>query len=156
MKSYLFVALLTLFSSASALQSASPERIHLELGNTVITENGKAVIEVGGKCSGGHVLAFHLPQKGWYVASVEPFPGYDFQKIGKLHGNKISFQYDNRSYEIISDQPISGQVTSLDLWVVRISPPADKAHAENKTISCSTDFQYWLETVLLKEEKRPL
>lgn len=150
MKTYLVLVLLTLFSSAGALQST--EKIRLDLANTIITENGKTVIEIGGKCAGGQVVAFHLPQKGWYVASVEPFEGYDFQKIGKLDGNKISFQYDNRSYEIVSDQPLSKQAQTLDLWVVRIGPPADKT--ADKRISCATDFKYWLETTVLKDEKK--
>lgn len=152
MKSYLILALLTLFS-AGALQSTSSEKVRLELGNMIVTENGKTVLEVGGKCGGG-VLAFHLPQKGWYVTSVDSFEGYDFQKIGKLNGKKISFQYDNSNFEIVSDKPISNQAETLDLWVVRIGPPADKAQAADKLMSCATDFKYWLETTLLKDEKK--
>jgi hypothetical protein len=152
MKSFLILVLLTLFTSAGAFQSPSAEKIRLDLSNTIVTENGKAVIEVGGKCGGGQVLAFHLPPKGWYVVSVEPFEGYDFQKIGKLNGNKISFQYDNSNFEIVSDQPFSRQAETLDLWVVRIGPPADKT--QDKRTSCATDFKYWLETTLLKDEKK--
>ncbi len=63
MKSWLIVAVLVLSSSVAAFQSASTERVHLELGNTTITEDGESVMEVGGKCSGGQVLAFHLPQR---------------------------------------------------------------------------------------------
>ncbi|MDQ3666285.1 MAG: hypothetical protein M3410_06750 [Acidobacteriota bacterium] len=153
MKFSVVLTLLTLFSSVAAFQSASKERIYLELGDTIITENGESVIEVGGKCGSGQVLAFHLPKKGWFVASVEPFAGHDFQKIGKLDGNRITFKVDDRRYEIISDQPISRQTSSLELWVVRVTPPADKADAESKLISCATDFKYWLEKTLLRNEK---
>lgn len=148
MKFWIALTLLALSSSAAALQSLPRKRIYLELGNVKVTENGESVIEVGGKCGAGQVLAFHLPRKGWFVASVEPFAGYDFQKIGKLDGNRITFKVDNRRYEIISDQPISSGARSLDLWVVRITPPADKADAGSRVISCSTDFKYWLETTL--------
>ncbi|HWT00885.1 MAG TPA: hypothetical protein VN256_11620 [Pyrinomonadaceae bacterium] len=154
MKFWLALMLLTLSASAAAFQSLPQKRVYLELGNTKVTENGESVMEVGGKCGAGQVLAFHLPEKGWFVASVEPFAGYDFQKIGKLKGNKIVFRLDNRKYEIISDQPISSQARSLDLWVVRIAPPADKAHTEGKAISCSTDFKYWLETVLQSNKRQ--
>ncbi len=154
MKLWIGLTLLTLLSSVAAFQSASKEKIYLELGDTKITENGKPFIEVGGKCGGGQVLAFHLPRKGWFVASVEPFAGYDFQKIGKLDSNRITFKVDDRRYEIVSDRPISSGARSLDLWVVRITPPGNKADAESKLISCSTDFEYWLETALLRDERK--
>jgi hypothetical protein len=64
MKLWVALVLLALSSSVAGLQSAPKEKVYLELGNTKITENGKSVIEVGGKCGGGQVLAFHLPQKG--------------------------------------------------------------------------------------------
>ncbi|HEY0006481.1 MAG TPA: hypothetical protein VGB17_16990 [Pyrinomonadaceae bacterium] len=154
MKFLMVLTLLTLSSVVAVPQSAPKERIYLKLGNTKVTENGKLVIEVGGKCGSGQVVAFHLPQTGWFVASVEPFAGYDFRKIGKLDGHKIAFRMDDRRYEIISDQPISSQARSLDLWVVRITPPADNAHAESKVIGCATDFKYWLKTTLLVNEKK--
>jgi hypothetical protein len=155
MKFWIVLTLLMLFSSPAAAQSDSKKRIHLELmGNTKITENGKSVIELGVTCGGGQVLAFHLPKKGWFVASTEPSAGYDFQKIGKLDENQITFKVDNRKYVITSDQPISQQTTSLALWIVRITPPADKADAESKLISCATNFKYWLETTLLRIEKK--
>ena len=154
MKFWIALTLLTLSSSVAALQSLPQKRIYLELSNTKVTENGKSVIEVGGKCGAGQVLAFHLPKTGWFVASVEPYAGYDFQKIGKLDGNRITFKVDGRKYEIISDQPINSGSRSLDLWVVRITPPADKADAESRVISCSTDFKYWLGTTLLRDEKK--
>lgn len=142
--SWLSIALLAM-SLFVPVQSGS--KVHLELGDTRITENGERVLEIGGKCGGGSVLAFHLPQKGWFVVSVEPSPGYDFQKIGKLDGNKITFSVNNRRYEIISDHPMSSTETKLDLWVVQIAPPADKADPESKSMSCATDFQYWLKTL---------
>ncbi len=153
MKIWIVLLLLTFFSSVAA-QSDSKERIYLQLGDTIITENGESVIEVGGKCGAGQVLGFHLPKKGWFVISTEPFAGYDFQKIGKLESNKITFKVDDRKYVITSSQPISPQISSLDLWIARITPPADKANAESKLISCASDFKYWLETTLLRNEKK--
>jgi hypothetical protein len=153
MKSWFISVTLLLYLSFTASQSTSTQEVNFELGNTTITENGESLIEIRGKC-GGKVLAFHLPQKGWFVCSVEPYAGYDFQKVGKLNGNRISFTIDNRNYEIISDQAINSGIQMLDLWVVRITPPADKADADSKMISCSSDFKYWLETTLLREEKR--
>lgn len=150
----LWVGLLLVTLSIAGVQPPVQERINLELGDTKITENGEVVFEFSGKCGAGEVVAFHLPQKGWFVASVHPAAGYDFQKIGKLMGNKITFQMDNRRYEIASNQPISRQVSTLDLWIVQITPPAGKAHAESKLINCSSDFKYFLKNNVEKEETR--
>jgi hypothetical protein len=142
------VALLAVIWFFPAIQSGS--NIHLELGNTTITEDGSRVIEIGGKCGGGGLLAFHLPQKGWFVVSTEPFPGYDFQRTAKLDGTRVTFNINNKRYEITSDHSISSTEQKLDLWVVQITPPTDKADAQSKVISCSTDFQYWLKSTLLR------
>jgi hypothetical protein len=121
-----------------------------------VTENGETVIEVDGKCGVGQVLAFHLPEKGWFVvSSVKPSGGYGLRKIGKLAGNRITFEVHNRRYEITSNQPISPQATSLDLWVINITSWAGgKAEADSKSISCATDFKQWLKTTLFREMRR--
>lgn len=154
MKSLFILIALLILMPFTTFQSISTEKVNLQLGNTRITENGETLIEVGGKCGGGKVLAFHLPEKGWFICSTEPYTGYDFQRIAKLNGNRIGFSIDNREYEIISDDAISSERQMLDLWVVRITPPADRADAASKLISCSSDFKYWLETTLLREDKR--
>ena len=142
------ILIVLLFSFSIFAQTTSQKSVVLELGNTIIAENGRTIFEVSGKCGSGEVVGFHLPKKGWFLASTKSFEGYDFQKIGKLDTNKISFKIDNQDYEIISDQPISPQVKFLNLWIVRITPPADKNQADGKSISCSSNFEYWLETNL--------
>ena len=155
MRFWMALTLLAFSSSVPALQSPTKERIHLELGDTRVTENGETVIEVGGKCGPGEVLAFHLPEKGWFVvSSVKPSGGYGLRKIGKLDGNRITFEVNDRTYEITSDQPISPQTTSLDLWVINITSWTPKADAGSKSISCATDFKHWLKTTLFKDEKK--
>lgn len=155
MRFWMVLTLLAFSSSVPALQSPTKERIYLELGDTRVTENGETVIEVGGKCGPGEIVAFHLPEKGWFVvSSVKPSGGYGLRKIGKLEGNKITFEVGDRRYEIISDKPISPQTTSLDLWVINITSSTGKAAADSKLISCATDFKYWLKTTLFKDEKK--
>jgi hypothetical protein len=154
MKISIVFGLVTLLSSIVVAQSVSKERIHLQLGDTIITENGKSVIESRGKCGAGEVLAFHLPEKGWFVASVEPSADYDFQKIGKLNGNRIAFELDDNRYEITSSHSISQIATSLDLWIARIAPPTDKPYSQSTSISCASDFKYWVKTTLLRNEKK--
>lgn len=150
MKFWIILTVL-IFSSSIVAQTDFKENIFLGLGHTEITENGKNILKVSGACGYGEVVGFHLPKKGWFIASTKTFEGYDFQKIGKLDNNKISFRIDNREYEIISDQPISSQVKSLELWITRITPPADKNQADSELISCSSSFEYWLETILQKK-----
>ena len=155
MRFWMVLTLLAFSSSVPALQSLNKERIYLELGKTRVTENGELVIEVDGKCGAGEVLAFHLPEKGWFVvSSVKPSGGYGLRKIGKLAGNRITFEVHDRRYEITSDEPISPQTTSLDLWVINISSPINKADADSKSISCATDFKHWLKTTLFRDEKK--
>jgi hypothetical protein len=149
------LTLLAFSSSVPALQSPTKERIYLELGDTRVTENGEPVIEGGGKCGPGEVIAFHLPEKGWFVvSSVKPSGGYGLRKIGKLAGNRITFDVGDRRYEIISDKPISPQTTSLDVWVINITSWTPKADADSKSIICATDFKHWLKTTLFKDEKK--
>jgi hypothetical protein len=103
----------------------------------------------------GEVLAFHLPGKGWFVvSSVKPSGGYGLRKTGKLAGNRITFGVGDRRYEIISDQPISPQTTSLDLWVINITSWTGKADADSKSISCATDFKKWRKTTLFRDEEK--
>ena len=118
------------------------------IGTTTVFEDGKAIFAVTGKNCCGQVVAFHTA-RGWFVASVDPFSPYDFQKIGKLDGNTISFKIDNRNYELKSDHPISSQTSKLDLWVVRIPPPFDKH--EGNALSTATNFPFWLESNLTKQ-----
>src|SRR5918997_1055764 len=112
MRFWMVLTLLAFSYSVPALHSPTKERIYLELGKTRVTENGETVIEVDAKCGPGEVIAFHLPEKGWFVvSSMKPSGGYGLRKIGKLDGNMITFEVHDRTYEITSDQPISPQTT---------------------------------------------
>jgi hypothetical protein len=153
MRFWMALTLLAFSSSVPALQSPTKGKIHLELGDTKVTENGETVIEAGGKCGGGEVVAFHLPGKGWFVVSVKKPSGAGFRKTGKLDGNRITFEVHDRRYEIISDQPISPQTTSLDLWVINITSSTGKAYAD-KSINCAADFKKWLKTTLFGDEEK--
>ncbi len=153
MKFSLMAAILLVALTYSSPQSNSTKDVYLQLVNPQITENGELIYE-GGECGGGNLLAFHLPIKGWFVLSTEPQPEYDFQKIGKLSGNRISFSLDNRAYEIVSQEAIDPEKQQEELWVVRIAPPADHADKDGKLISCATSFKYWLAATLHRNEKQ--
>ena len=155
MKSVLGIALLALavpiFALAQSHRNAD-EPIQLLLGNYTVSEDGKPVIEISGRC-GGQVLAFHLPKQGWFVTSVSPVAGYDFRKAGRLKGKKLSFTYDDRRYEIVSDASISSRNKELDVWVLRIPPPFNAEELTGgKVVNCSSSFEYFLETNGLKRK----
>ena len=154
MRFWVALTLLSFAPSVPALQSPAKGKIHLELGNTRVTEDGETVIEAGGKCGPGGVVAFHLPGKGWFVVSVKKPSGAGFRKTGKLDGNRITFEVHDRRYEIISDQPLSPQTTSLDLWVINITSSTGKTDPDSKSISCADDFKHWLKTTLFKDKEK--
>ena len=151
MRFWVALTLLAFSPAVPAPQSPAKGKIHLELGDTTVTENGETVIEADGKCGAGEVVSFHLPGKGWFVVSVKKPSGAGFRKTGKLDGNRITFEAHDRRYEITSDRPISPQATSLDLWVINITGSTGKAYTD-KSISCAADFKQWLKTTLFRDE----
>ncbi|MDQ3817745.1 MAG: hypothetical protein M3362_08650 [Acidobacteriota bacterium] len=82
--------------------------------------NGELV--AGGKQSGacvGALIWFHLPKRGGrLIFSVMPHPGYDFQKIGTIEGNKIKFTLDGDQYEWISNTAVVGRGGYWNLYVL--------------------------------------
>jgi len=62
---------------------------------------------------------FSVPGKGRFIFSIQPHEGHDFQKIGVIDGDKISFTYGGDKYEWVSGQPIINQRGKWNLWVLR-------------------------------------
>ncbi|MDQ4120719.1 MAG: hypothetical protein M3209_04645 [Acidobacteriota bacterium] len=75
----------------------------------------------------GSLLWFYLPEKGFFVVSLEPREGYDFRRIGILNNNKISFRLDDDEYEWTSSEPFLPIEGAWRLWVLHVPnyiPPA--------------------------------
>ena len=66
---------------------------------------------------GGPLPSFFLPGKGFFLLSLRPREGLNFQKIGVAEGNKISFSYDGDKYEWVSREPIISQDGRWHIWV---------------------------------------
>ena len=67
----------------------------------------------------GALLWFYVPERGRFIFSLMPHEGYDFQKIGRIENNKISFTLGGDAYEWISSAPIVGMSGgNWNLWVL--------------------------------------
>jgi len=68
----------------------------------------------------GALIWFYLAEKGRFTLSLSPRPGYDFQKIGTIENNRITFTIKDDTYEWISSSPIaSGANGRWNLWVLQ-------------------------------------
>jgi hypothetical protein len=70
-----------------------------------------------GGCAGA-IIWFYLPERGRFILSLQPHPGYDFQKVGVIEHNRILFSLNGDQYEWRSEAPIVGQGGNWHLWVL--------------------------------------
>jgi len=67
----------------------------------------------------GALVWFYVHGRGRFIFSLIPREGYDFQKIGRIENNKISFALGGDLYEWASSAPIVGtSVGNWNLWVL--------------------------------------
>jgi hypothetical protein len=67
----------------------------------------------------GALLWFYVPERGRFIVSLMPHEGYDFQKIGRIENNKISFKHGDDVYEWTSSVPVVGRSGgNWNLWVL--------------------------------------
>lgn len=88
----------------------------MKLTNVKIFVNGVQAADPGGMT--GPIMYFYIPEKGRFIFSLSPHEGYDFQKIGTLAGNEISFTANGDSYKLVSSSPILAAGGSWNLWVL--------------------------------------
>ena len=92
--------------------------VRLLLSDFSLLINGKV-------CSGerkfrgvsGSLPWLYVPGKGRFIFSLQPHQGHNFQKVGLIERNKLSFSYDGDTYEWICGAPILGPGT-WNLWVL--------------------------------------
>ncbi|MBO0858322.1 MAG: hypothetical protein J2P21_07645 [Chloracidobacterium sp.] len=61
---------------------------------------------------------FAVPGKGRFILSIQPHEGYNFQKIGVIEDNAISFTFGGDNYEWISGGPVIDHGGKYHLWVL--------------------------------------
>lgn len=71
-----------------------------------------------GSTAAGNINWIYIYRKGRFIFSFEMQPGYNFQKIGVIQDNKISFEFNGDKYEFVSKSPILGSGGKWNLWVM--------------------------------------
>jgi hypothetical protein len=97
--------------------------VNLSMNNFRLLINGQLAAsgEKTGDSRTGPLLWFYLTGRGRYIFSITPLKGYQFQNIGLIENNKISFSLDGDLYEWISSSPIVGNGGNWQIWVLRDS-----------------------------------
>jgi hypothetical protein len=133
----------------------SPDAAELSVKNFRFLINEQPVVgaenPVRGGVSGAIIWIF-LPGKGRFIFSLMPREGFDFQKIGAIQDNKISFQIAGERYEWISSAPVFGGECfggggSWNLWVLHdadYSPKNELFTAGGYQIGAADRIEYLL------------
>lgn len=103
--------------SAQAPRDFTPSDVQLKVTNYSLLVNGESVWKSTSGCAGALVW-FSLGDRGRFVFSLVPRPGYDFRKVGQVEHNKISFEWGGDRYEWVSSQPVVGGGGNWNLWVL--------------------------------------
>jgi hypothetical protein len=91
--------------------------VSLKVTNYKLLVNGETAWRSSGGCS-GPLVWFSLADRGRFVFSLTPRPGYDFKKVGTVEHNKISFEWGEDRYEWVSALPVVGTGGNWSLWVL--------------------------------------
>jgi hypothetical protein len=110
--------------------------VELAMRDYKLTINGEPV--GGGQKAArgfaGALIWFYVPERGRFIVSLMPHEGYDFQKVGRIENNKISFALGGDVYEWTSSAPVVGTGGNWNLWVLHDAAyVSDFASAEQIT-----------------------
>jgi hypothetical protein len=105
--------------SAKATRDFSLDDVELKVINYRLLVNGELIAgdKPTGGCSGA-ILWFYLPGRGRFIFSIRPHEGYDFQKIGVIENNKLSFAIGEDRFQWISSSPVLQINGPFNLWVL--------------------------------------
>jgi hypothetical protein len=94
------------------------EDVQLKVTNYTLRVNGEIVKQrPSGGCAGA-LIWFALGERGRFILSLVPRPGYQFQKVGAVRHNTISFEWGGDTYEWESSLPVVGTGGNWNLWVL--------------------------------------
>lgn len=120
-------------SSGSTAKSFTIENVHLKMEKPDVFINGKKYKT--GSSVAGNINWIYIKGKGRFIFSFEPQPRFDFQKIGIIQDNKISFELNGDKHEIVSKSLILGQAGKWNLWVMH-----DTAYRPTNEVSDDSPF----------------
>ncbi|HEY7334262.1 MAG TPA: hypothetical protein VH639_05210 [Bryobacteraceae bacterium] len=106
----------SLDSAAGVGSATPPSRLHLE--GLTMKINGEPLPSSGpqGPVAGQYALIY-VPGRGAYILSAEPVARPGFVKAGSIDGTKLTFIWNNDTYEAVSTTPILAVAGSGELWV---------------------------------------
>ncbi len=86
------------------------DAIELKITASVMLVNGKRLLPEKGASgygvSGAPLIWFYMPEHGRFILSLTPRDGYDFQKIGTIRDNRITFTLNGNQYDWVSSSRI--------------------------------------------------
>lgn len=94
------------------------EDVYLQVKNYELLIDGESVYKSPGGSLSGNIIWLALRDRGRFVFSLVPRPGYDFQKTARLEGSKITFDWGGESFEWVSSEPVVGLGGNWNLWVM--------------------------------------
>jgi hypothetical protein len=92
--------------------------VELAIKNYQLYVDDRPVLTSGLRNCTGAMVWFYLPGRGRFIFSLVPYDGYDFQRVGVIEDNKISFNWKGVRYEWVSRAPIVGSGGLWNLWVL--------------------------------------
>jgi hypothetical protein len=93
--------------------------VELAMRDYKLTINGELVGQKAARGFEGALLWFYVPERGRFIVSLMPHEGYNFQKVGSIENNKISFKLGGDLYEWTSSAPVVGRSGgNWNLWVL--------------------------------------
>lgn len=99
----------------------TPNDVKLRLTVPKLLVNGAASPARGADWNGsieGSIIYIYVPEKGRFVFSLFQRDGFDFSKAGVVENDKINFQANGDSYELVSAAPIVSGGGNWTLWVL--------------------------------------
>jgi hypothetical protein len=104
---------------ANGARDFTLEDVMLNISNFKLTVNGELLASADqvGDRRAGSLLWFYLPERGRFIISLAPRPGYPFQKLGCIDENSIKFSWQRDNFELISDKPIVGAGGKWRIWI---------------------------------------
>lgn len=94
------------------------EDISLQVKNYELLIDGESVYKSPGGSLSGPLIWLALRDRGRFVFSLVPRPGYDFRKTARLEGDRIIFEWGGERFEWVSSEAVVGLGGNWNLWVL--------------------------------------
>jgi len=104
------------YSNENPVKDFTLDEIYLRLEKPDVYINGKKY-ETRSTVA-GNINWIYINGKGRFIFSYKPQTRYNFQKIGVIKNNEISFDFNGEKYRFVSKSPILAAGGKWNLWVM--------------------------------------